>query len=116
MAQPKPPTPLIVTTPGPAFRISFQLVFPVARVIQCPSFRIQAGMSVTISPINGLAVNSEPCFIAERASLVGTSAGSVLPAAADVSISWLTDNTGKIFAKGTLGDGLLITVSEPGFG
>jgi hypothetical protein len=111
------PPPLVVTTPGPAFRTSFQLVFAVTgQVIQCPPFRVQAGMTVLISPINGSAVNANPCFLADRASLVNTSSASTLPAAADVSIPWLTDNTGKIFAAGTKGDGILVTISEPGFG
>jgi hypothetical protein len=111
------PPPLIVTTPGKAFRTSIQLVFKTTGApVQCPSFRVQAGMSVLISPINGSAVNANPCFIADRASLVGTSSGSVLPAGADVSLVWLTDNTGKIFAAGTAGDGILVTISEPGFG
>lgn len=111
------PKPLIVTTPGNAFRTSFQIVFAVTgKVYQVPPFRVQAGMSILISPINGSAVNAHPCSLADRISLVGTSSGSVLPAAADVSIPWLTDNTGKIFVAGFVGDGILVTVSEPGFG
>jgi hypothetical protein len=115
-AQAKLP-PLIVSTPGPAFRTSFQIEFGVTgKVYQCPSFRVQAGMTVTLSPVTRGMVNAAPCSVAERASLVGTSTASTLPAAADVAIEWLTDNTGKIFVAGLSGDGLLVTVNEPGFG
>jgi hypothetical protein len=111
------PAPLIITTPGPAFRTSFQLIFKVTNaVVQCPPFKIQAGMSVVLSPVNGLVVNAAPCYIAERASLIGTSSAATLPAAGDVSLNWLTDNTSKIYAAGAAGDGLLVTINEPGFG
>jgi hypothetical protein len=111
------PPPLIVTTPGQSFQTTFQLVFKVTgQVYRFPSFRIQPGMVVILSPINGGSVNAHPCGVADRASLVGTSSGSILPAAADVSLPWLTDDTGKIFASGQSGDGILLTISEPGFG
>lgn len=109
------PPPLIVTTPGPSFRTTFQIVFT-GQVQQVPSFRVQAGMSVVISPFNGSRVNLNPCALAERRSLVTTNAATVLPPGADVSIDWLTDNTGKIFVAGTAGDGILVTINEPGFG
>jgi hypothetical protein len=83
------PLPLIVSTPGHAFRTSFQIVFgETGKVYQVPSFRVQAGMTILLSPINGSAVNANPCSIADRASLVNTSSGSVLPAGADVSMGF----------------------------
>jgi hypothetical protein len=114
---PPPAPPLIALTPGPGIQVTFQLVFvTTGKVIQCPKFRLQSGMAVTLSPVNGTAVNANPCSVAERAQLVGTSSARMLPAGSDVTIGWTCDNTAQIFAAGTAGDGLLVTVTQAAFG
>lgn len=114
--QPAPARPLLALTPGPAFQESFQLVFQVTnQAIQAPSFRVQAGMSVIIKPINGSIVNLAPCFLSDRRSLIGTNAQVTLPAGSDVAIGWDCQNTGQIYAAGLAGDGILIVVSQPAF-
>jgi hypothetical protein len=39
-----------------------------------------------------------------------------LPAAADVNLGWLCENTNQIFAAGAATDGLLVTISQGGVG
>jgi hypothetical protein len=108
------PPPLVITTPGEAVRVTFQLIFAVTgKVVQCPYFRLQPGMICLIQPINGSDVNAHPCSIADRASLVGSSTATVLPAGQDVAVNW---DSPQIFAAGTAGDGILITFSQAAFG
>jgi hypothetical protein len=109
-----PPPPLIVTTPGEPVREIFQLIFKTTgKVVACPFFRVQPGMIILIQPINGSEVNTEPCSVADRASLVGTSSATTLPPGQDVAVNW---DSSQIYAAGTEGDGILITFSQAAFG
>jgi hypothetical protein len=117
MAQNKLPTGLIVTTPGPSLRESIQLIFTETAVpYQAPSFRVQPGMVVILTPYTANRLNTDPVSIADRRTLFQTSYAALLAPAADAELVWPCENTANIWAGGTAGDGLLITISKASFG
>ena len=104
--------PLAELTPGSSVNLSFQLKFN-GNVQQFPAFRVPPGMSVLLYSVNGGAVNANGCGICEDPEGLGAPGGPflssarVIPAGADVVVPWAIDNLCQIFARGTIGDGLL---------
>jgi hypothetical protein len=109
--------PLAQEQPGPSLNLRFQLVFAVTgQPVQCPGFIVAPGMGVTLYPVNGTAVNTNPCYVADYPEALGTSSAVTLPAGGDVTKGWPVDHTGSIWASGTAGDGLLVTIQMASIG
>lgn len=114
--QAAPLTP-IMDAPGPPLYVQLQILFAVTGTpYQVPSFKVPPGASVTIFPTTSTSLNANICYVGEQPDLLGTTGSRTLPAGADVSIGLQVDDTGKIWAKGTEGDGLLVIVSAPQIG
>ncbi len=111
------PLALAESLPGPPLYEQFQIVFAATNVPQnVPSFVVPPGASVTLFPTTSTSLNAHICYIGEQPDQLGTTGSRTLPSAADVSISLQVDNTGKIWAMGTEGDGVLVIVAAPQIG
>ena len=103
--------------PSPPRNYRFQLKFAVTgQPVQGHNFAVRPGDSVTLSPINGTAVNAQGCSVGDRIAQLGTSGARFLPAASDVMMTWPCSNLNQIYASGTAGDGVLIEVLRAAVG
>ncbi len=117
MTQKAPPLALSESLPGPPLYQQFQIIFAETGLAhQMPSFVVPPGASVTLFPTTSTGLNANVCYIGDQPDLLGTTGSRTLPAGADVSISLQVDNTGKIWASGTAGDGILVIVAAPQIG
>jgi hypothetical protein len=117
MTKTLPPLAPAESLPGPPLYVQLQLIFAATNAPQnVPSFVVPPGASVVLFPTTSTGVNAHASYIGEQPELLGTTGSRVLPAGADVSISLPVDNTGKIWAMGTMGDGVLVVVSAPQIG
>lgn len=114
MAKPVLQLPLAQDQPSEPMNIRFQLYFAnQGQPYQCPGFRVVPGTVVTLRTANGSVINANPCYIAEDPeALLQTNAAFVAPPGADVTVPWPITNTCQIWATGSAGDGLLVTVQR----
>jgi hypothetical protein len=109
--------PLAQEQPGPSLNLRFQLVFAsTGAPVRCPAFTVAPGMVVTLRTINGAQLNTAVCFVADYPEALGTVASVAIPPGADVTLGWPIDNTGDIWAQGTEGDGLLVSIQQSAIG
>jgi hypothetical protein len=118
MAPRRQPAPMLAETQiQPPLILHFQVQFVNPNLpVQCPSFKVAPGWTVTLIPVNGNAVNVHPCFFSDSPDILIAGGGRTLPAGGDVAANYPTTDTGKIWALGQNLDGLLIEVSAPGIG
>lgn len=114
MPKPVLSLPLAQDQPSEPMNIYFQLYFAATSIpYQCPAFRVMPGMVVTLRTANGAGINANPTYIAENPdALFQTNAAFVAPPGADVTVPWPITNTAQIWAGGTQGDGLLVSVQK----
>jgi hypothetical protein len=100
---------LAQSLPRAAINISVQRVFANASPIRLPALIVPPGGSVTIRGNNGTTQgNTKSVFVALRSEdLQGAQGYTITP---DTEISYPVDNLSQIYASGTAGDGIIVSV------
>jgi hypothetical protein len=98
--------------PRKAINYSVRMIFAVTGVPQVSqAIYVPPGTSVSIRAHNGLPTgNTAPCRVAqsrEELLLSATSGDVITP---DTSISFPVDNLGQVWAVGTAGDGIILSI------
>lgn len=77
----------------------------------CPEYVVPPGCAVRVRAYNGTTGNSAAVSVADYPEKLTTGNGTPLAPLDDVA--WPVSNTGKIWVKGSLGDGLVVYVVTP---
>ena len=96
--------------PQPAINLTFTVIFRTTGIPQpCPPYQVPLQASVNVRGQNGLSAgNADPVFVGVSPEDVLSGGRMVTP---DTEIFYPVDNTSAIWARGTAGDGIQVTIT-----